>query len=639
MNSKHPYEKHLAEKLVQLPPPGDPDQNWQQMKTLLDKSMPRGGGKGPGGSFRWWIAGTVVVAVVVGTWFGGKQLLTKDQRNEAVAGTIKTVNNKTAPSVALEDKNSSQQAVPQTNAGNESAQSGKHDPRGAAYASVTETQGANASGSGSNEQTANSNAGNTTVPATEPANNQLTAKHDKAGGHSLTAGNSRSSGNTENSARLLADNNNTSVPSNNSNNNKTTNHRNNIYSQPSNSNSRENNSDNVKSDNAKSGNSNNIKSSNVNNIRSRSGHSNSGNRNNTASGNRNHANAERGSNLPAVKSKREKVNRPGKQASDVINAENEDIKNRYTYTPVISQPSQPSGSGLQESPVTVKVNYTGTTVISPSGIIQREFTYYTQSDLFPNMVQRDKNTARKSSRVSDDEDKTFAFGLSLPLAFPLGDQEALGFNSRGGVNTISDYIPSPHFQYHFNNKTYIQAGLQFSSPQFIRPILLYEHERMSAPNVMEYNSIYARKLYYFNLPISIHHSPLRNFYMGAGLQFSSMMSGIAQVQQIKRFYTPIGPDEYIMSNYYTKFKNDSLSHRFNTNELRLLLDINYYWNRFTVGLQYNQAFNNYVSFQVNPGSPYIFDKNKSLQFYLRYNIWEDKKRNKLSKNQSVLTLK
>ena len=66
MNQKHPYEKHLAEKLVQLPPPDDPDQNWQRMKTLLDKNMPRGGG-GSGGSYRWWITGTVIVAVVIGT--------------------------------------------------------------------------------------------------------------------------------------------------------------------------------------------------------------------------------------------------------------------------------------------------------------------------------------------------------------------------------------------------------------------------------------------------------------------------------------------------------------------------------------------------------------------------------------------
>jgi hypothetical protein len=569
MNLKHPYEKHLAEKLVQLPPPGDPDQNWQQMKTLLDKNMPRGGGNGPGGSYRWWIAGTVVVAVVVGTWFGGKQLLTKEQRNEAVAGKVKTVNNKTAPSVAYTDKNSSQQPVPPTGEENKNAQTGgKRDPRGAAYASVNEPQSGNTPESANAGENAAANNNNNAATGEKARN--ITNKSPDAGS-------------------LATSDNNRVVPANRTNtNNKTNANRNKIYS------------------------------SRTNNTNRNSGN-NSHNSHNGNSGNNN-------------------IDNTGYTRSNHVNAP---VRNRYTYTPKISLPSQPSnGSGLKESPVSIIVNYTGSSVIVPSGVIQREFTYYTQNDLFPNTVQRNKHAARKSSRSSDEEeDETFAFGLSLPLAFPLGDQEALGYNSRGAVNTISDYIPSPHFQYHFNNKTYVQAGLQFSSPQFIRPILLYEHERMTQPNVIEYNSIYARKLYYFNLPVSVYHSPLRNFYLGAGLQFSSMMSGVAQFQQIKRFNPIVGPAQEYISTYYAKFKNDSLSSRFNSNEVRLLLDINYYWNRFTVGLMYNQAFNNYVSFQVNPGTPYIFDKNKSLQFYLRYNIWEDRKRNKLSKNQSALTLK
>lgn len=609
MNLKHPYEKHLAEKLVQLPPPGDPDQNWQQMKTLLDKNMPRGGGKGPGGSYRWWIAGTVVVAVVAGTWFGGKQLLTKEQRNEAVAGTIKTVNNKTAPSVAYTDKNSSQQPVPPSGKENENAQAGrKRDPRGAAYASVNEPQSANTPESvNGNRPAANNNA--VTAGKAERGRN-ITNKSPDAGS--------------------LASSDNNVVPANRTNtNNKTNANRNKIYSSRTNNTNR-NNGNNTRNRNSRNNNIDNA----GNNVRSN--HEDAVVRNHASNGVTKPANAN-------TKGNKERANKPNKnhRASDIINENNEDIDHRYTYTPKISLPSQPSnGSGLKESPVTIIVNYTGASVIAPSGVIQREFTYYTQNDLFPNAVQRNKHAARKSSRSSDEEeDKTFAFGLSLPLAFPLGDQEALGYNSRGGVNTISDYIPSPHFQYHFNNKTYVQAGLQFSSPQFIRPILLYEREWRPQPNVMQYNSIYARKLYYFNLPVSVYHSPLRNFYIGAGLQFSSMMSGVAQFQQIKRFNPIVGPAQEYITNYYGKFKNDSLSNRFNSNEVRLLLEVNYYWNRFTVGLMYNQAFNNYVSFQVNPGTPYIFDKNKSLQFYLRYNIWEDRKRNKLSKNQSVLTFK
>ena len=126
--------------------------------------------------------------------------------------------------------------------------------------------------------------------------------------------------------------------------------------------------------------------------------------------------------------------------------------------------------------------------------------------------------------------------------------------------------------------------------------------------------------------------------MGTGLMYSSLLSGVAYYEKTEKKFGPGPPQpEYVIKNYFTKFKNDSLSNRLNGNEVRLIIDMSYYWSRFTVGLQYNQAFNNYVSFQVTPTSAYTFDKNKSLQFYLRYNIWEDKKR-KQPKGQ-VLTLK
>jgi len=42
MNERQQYEKHLAEKLQQLPPPDDEHRRWEQMRSLLDKEMPRG---------------------------------------------------------------------------------------------------------------------------------------------------------------------------------------------------------------------------------------------------------------------------------------------------------------------------------------------------------------------------------------------------------------------------------------------------------------------------------------------------------------------------------------------------------------------------------------------------------------------
>lgn len=603
MNLKHPYEKHLAEKLVQLPPPDDPDQNWQQMKGLLDKNMPRGGG-GPGGSYRWWVAGTIIVAVVVGTWFGGRSLLTKEPGNESVAGTIKTVNNKNNADVASTENN-----VEQGNNGHVNG-SRKKDLRGAAYASATNSADNNEAVTNDQQIVTNNTSG---------ANNDVVSKNDIATTNNSTPGNTVN-GSTAEKARSSGNGNNAAIDIPTSDHNKTSEDRNKIYSSDS------------KNEHVSTGNN-----------RTANNHStNNGSGTNKITGNRSGNNNAVVTNTPNANNKGGRSNstkKPVKKSGTKANKNKPSVEDyaesRYTYKPIITLPSQPSaGSELKESPVTYNINYTGATVISPSGVIQREFTY-----MFPEKADNKKATARKSGRHSNsNEDKTFAIGLSLPLGFPVGDQQAMAFNRNGGVNTISDYIPMPHFQYHFNNKTYIQAGLQFSAPQFIRPVLLYQDRKVSQPPFVheQITTWTARKLYYLNVPLTVYHSPLKNFYMGAGLQYSSLLSGVAQYECIER--NMVGPmQELTIKNYFTKFKNDSLSNRLNTNEVRLLIDMSYYWSRFTVGLQYNQAFNNYVSFQVTPNSPYTFDKNKSLQFYLRYNIWEDKKRKQ--PKREMLTLK
>jgi hypothetical protein len=126
------------------------------------------------------------------------------------------------------------------------------------------------------------------------------------------------------------------------------------------------------------------------------------------------------------------------------------------------------------------------------------------------------------------------------------------------------------------------------------------------------------------LPIGIHHSPFNNFYLGTGLQFSTLLSGVGLYEETKR--TMSGQPMSLISEHYGKLNGDSLSNRMNRAEVRLMLEMNYYFNRFTFGLRYNQAFNNYVDFRLDNMSPYTFDKNKALQFYLRYNLWEDVRR-------------
>ena len=136
-------------------------------------------------------------------------------------------------------------------------------------------------------------------------------------------------------------------------------------------------------------------------------------------------------------------------------------------------------------------------------------------------------------------------------------------------------------QYHISQNSFVQAELQIANPQFIQPVLVSQNKYELGPtNPYRYvtNSIFARKLYYFNLPIGIHYSPFKNFYMGSGIQFSSMLSGIAQYES--RAYNSLNIDT-LMRQSYSKFRNDSISDKFNSNEFRVMIDANYYWKRFT----------------------------------------------------------
>ncbi len=244
----------------------------------------------------------------------------------------------------------------------------------------------------------------------------------------------------------------------------------------------------------------------------------------------------------------------------------------------------------------------------------------------------DRVKGLKNRTVGAGDDKNFVLGLSLPMAVPLGEQTPIAYNHNAGPNTVSDYLPAPHMQYHFNRQSYFQAELQVLSPQYIQPALVYEKSYVQTGGTSNYryitNSVYAKKLYYFSLPIGVHYSPFKNFYLGSGLQFSSLLSGVAQYES--KGYNSLGPSasDTLFSSSVQKFKNDSISSQLSNNEFRVMLDANYYWHRFTVGLRYNQALSNFVSVQVNSFSPLYSDKNKSIQFYLRYNIWEDMKKKK-----------
>lgn len=540
MNERHPYERHLAEKLQNLPPPGEVDPSWDEMRKLLDNEMP-GGGAVPSRR-RWWLFMIAAGVLFLGTWLSGRQLF--DKQDPAGVAQTTTLGGATQ---AGKDQT--------TSSGDRTGVSTSNDAPEHPTTASTPADGAQSSSAPDSRQVPGR--GEPALRSDEDLAVQTEAAPPTRKGNALTGNSNKASSPA-------------SVPISRA-----------TRNGQQNQHDHEPNADEA-----------------IITQQSRTQKKNNNTSTRKGAGHGPHA-VITGNQVDPAPAAQE----PAKSASQ--------------------EPAEPAATFVQAPEHYATMSRP---VLPPGTTIEKD--YARKKAKLPEAVSKAK--PRKITHTA--QKGTLAMGFSLPLAFPLGAQKAMGYNVWGGHNTVSDYLPSPHVQYHVSDKTFFQTEAQLLSPQFIPTTLLSQYTRSNANYTMT-SSIYARKLYYFNVPLSVHHSPFPGFYMGTGVQFSSMLSGVALTEDRK--WIP-GTGEQITQTY-SRFRNDTLSAKMNTSEFRVLLDANYYFNKFTVGLRYNQALTNYINSQLMPGSPYTFEKNRALQFYLRYNLWEE--RRKATSGKQLLSLK
>ena len=228
-----------------------------------------------------------------------------------------------------------------------------------------------------------------------------------------------------------------------------------------------------------------------------------------------------------------------------------------------------------------------------------------------------------------DTDPRWAAGISLNSSVTVNAQSRYNYNMNAKSGTLTDYIPSLYLQFHLNDYVYAQTEINFISPQYTPQLLVYQHSNSltGQPNgTSQQKTIYIQKLYYFNLPVSLHYSPINNFYFSAGLQFSSFQSGLVSIQQ-KQYATLTGPDHATsISNSVVKFKDDSIAAKLSPNEWRWQVGADYYWNRFSFGMRYNKSFKDLLNVNLSSSLPPTTLRNQSLIFFVRYNLFESRKK-------------
>ncbi len=247
-----------------------------------------------------------------------------------------------------------------------------------------------------------------------------------------------------------------------------------------------------------------------------------------------------------------------------------------------------------------------------------------------------EKTAAPSARNQIKKDsiqdaKGWVFALGLNQFFAVGDQQKSNFNADGNSGSISDYIPVPELRYYFHKWLYLQAEAQINSPQYTKTLLAGQGiKAANNSGQAAVQSVFIKKLFYFNIPISIHFSPIKNLFLGAGLQYSMLTNGVALFQDtrlIGGFVSNVVSlqDSTLIVSRLGNFKHDSSYRQLRTNEWRFLLDLNYQWKRVTIGVRYNQAFSDFINIQVSPVN-ITQAQNRSLQLYLRFTVLDRRKK-------------
>ena len=598
MNEKQPFEQRISDKLQRLPLP-DTESSWQQMKILLDDKMPRSGGFGPNG--RWWWTGMIAVLFTAIIWFAHEQYKPADEVAVVKAG--RNVSPKTGSDLAKDDNGNKKNL---SNSSQPAAKSNEVDQN----TSVQKQSIDQATVKAINDNTSTLNAIENQKDETAIA--VLANDKDEKNNAAVLKNDNGSSANPA----TVDDNNKNNLSSNGvKDNNETTANKNGTNSKNNGKNSSGN-----RTGNADAG---------LLTVPVTYSAANKNKKNNTAVA------SEQGNNDKAYTAS--KAGNEKAMSDVVIETSGSAILQSAQQHSYSNRSSEPT---LAETDLSVNTDaaITETLTDSSSGSVRMSPAVLKKASIVAAIVNDKSRSKRsgegfslgkffKSISLPYEGENWWAAGLALNTGVATGSQNRVNYNVNAKQGAALDYIPSPYLQYHVNSNLYMQTEFNFSAPQYTSQFLVAQKTtQVPTTNNQLQQSTYVQKLYYFNWPLSLYYSPVKNLFFNAGIQFSSLQSGLKIVEERKITGGVPSPTDPVYNSEVLKFKDDTVAARLTPNEWRWETGANYYLSRFTIGLKYNASFSNLVKIQPSPTLPANDSRNSAFLLFLRYNLWESRKK-------------
>ena len=216
----------------------------------------------------------------------------------------------------------------------------------------------------------------------------------------------------------------------------------------------------------------------------------------------------------------------------------------------------------------------------------------------------------------------FGAGLALHQLIPIAGQKSTPYNSLGRKSSLLDYIPSVYLRLYSDKKWFIQSEFRYGAPQYTRDIEFNLKKTTDSSGLtVTSDSRSVKKTFYHQLPLSFNYFVLPGLSAGIGITLNKFSSAVVQ-ENVNILNTISQTDSIVSTGLVTQKKADS---NFVKTYIQALFEMQYQWKRFFTGARYSFGLQPYLEFTL-PGGIQRKEKNSSLEIFIRYELWQSRRK-------------
>lgn len=208
-------------------------------------------------------------------------------------------------------------------------------------------------------------------------------------------------------------------------------------------------------------------------------------------------------------------------------------------------------------------------------------------------------------------------GIGIQQQIALAGQDPVPYDFYGRKNSISDYIPSVFLRLHKPDKWFIMGEFRYGAPQALSD---FNYSRRTSfdtgSQVITTTSMRLLKTYYHQLPISFNYYVKPGWSVGAGAMYSRFSGAVTETETKN---TNIQTQQETIVKRVSNIQGFKDSFLYKT-QVHLMLQTDYQWKNFLVGLRYTKDVQPYIKY-TNPDGTIRSEKNFTLQAIIRWQFW------------------